>query len=104
MGVVIFSPQKHPPLHSPLVFFSLSLDIMSFLSAAIALLVTFIATQWLRASKRRAGRPLPPGPPQNPLVGHLLSIPNEKQAEVFAEWGKKYGAPKSSLRIGLPLS
>ncbi|KAF9258225.1 cytochrome P450 [Marasmius fiardii PR-910] len=41
--------------------------------------------------RRRTRRSLPPGPPSDPLIGHLRIIPQEKQAEVFHEWAKTYG-------------
>ncbi|KAJ7344033.1 cytochrome P450 [Mycena albidolilacea] len=34
---------------------------------------------------------LPPGPPGDPLVGHLLRMPSTDSALVFHEWAKKYG-------------
>ncbi|KAF9261873.1 cytochrome P450 [Marasmius fiardii PR-910] len=41
--------------------------------------------------RRRARKFLPPGPPSDPLIGHLRIIPQEKQADVFHEWAKTYG-------------
>ncbi|KAF9258780.1 cytochrome P450 [Marasmius fiardii PR-910] len=39
----------------------------------------------------RTREPFPPGPPREPLIGHLRIMPQEKQAEVFHEWAKTYG-------------
>ncbi|KAL0578234.1 hypothetical protein V5O48_003771 [Marasmius crinis-equi] len=44
---------------------------------------------FLRKSAQRSS--LPPGPPADPLIGHLRSIPTEKMAETFHEWSKTYG-------------
>ncbi|KAG6826714.1 hypothetical protein H0H92_014761 [Tricholoma furcatifolium] len=41
--------------------------------------------------KKRRHPPLPPGPPADPIIGHLRSIPAENQEEVFYQWGKQYG-------------
>ncbi|KAI0796112.1 cytochrome P450 [Abortiporus biennis] len=40
---------------------------------------------------RRRGVPLPPGPPQDPLVGHLFKAPRAFQEDMFADLAKKYG-------------
>lgn len=72
---------------------------MSMFVAALIVLTSFLITRWFKNSRRRMGRPLPPGPPAHPVLGHLLSIPHEKQAEAFAEWGKKYGKPDLCLFV-----
>ncbi|KAF9456702.1 cytochrome P450 [Collybia nuda] len=35
--------------------------------------------------------PLPPGPPADPIIGHLRLIPPENQQTLFYKWGKIYG-------------
>ncbi|KAJ8693265.1 hypothetical protein PTI98_010503 [Pleurotus ostreatus] len=35
--------------------------------------------------------PLPPGPPADPIIGHLLRFPSENPELVFHEWSKQYG-------------
>ncbi|KAL4258180.1 hypothetical protein AB1N83_011163 [Pleurotus pulmonarius] len=42
--------------------------------------------------------PLPPGPPADPLIGHLLRSPSENPEVVFHEWSKQYGDPPSGRR------
>ena len=42
--------------------------------------------------KRANGLPLPPGPPADPLIGHLRLIPPTNAEETFREWGKTYGS------------
>ncbi|KAK0491979.1 cytochrome P450 [Armillaria luteobubalina] len=34
---------------------------------------------------------LPPGPPADPIIGHIRSLPRVDQPEVFHEWAKTYG-------------
>ncbi|KAF7288340.1 Cytochrome P450 [Mycena chlorophos] len=34
---------------------------------------------------------LPPGPPQDPLIGHLRSMPVTKIADTYHQWAQKYG-------------
>ncbi|KAI0092993.1 cytochrome P450 [Irpex rosettiformis] len=50
-------------------------------------------------SKKRNRLPLPPGPPADPIIGHLRTLPdNHHRAEVFHEWSLKYG-DVFSLRV-----
>ncbi|KDQ25622.1 hypothetical protein PLEOSDRAFT_1078104 [Pleurotus ostreatus PC15] len=42
-----------------------------------------------RSSKKRP--PLPPGPPADPLIGHLRVMPIDNHELVFLEWSKLYG-------------
>lgn len=51
-----------------------------------------LAWAFLKFLKRRNSRShLPPGPPANPFLGHLLVIPRLNQEVVFYHWGKQYG-------------
>ena len=44
--------------------------------------------------------PLPPGPPGEPLIGHLRKLPDDQnRAEVFYEWSLKYGVPVLLRRL-----
>lgn len=54
---------------------------------ALALLYLFIYLK--RRSTKRL--PLPPGPPADPLFGHLRLMPSENHELTFHEWSKKYG-------------
>jgi hypothetical protein len=35
--------------------------------------------------------PLPPGPPVDPIIGHLRLVPPDNQDTLFYKWGKNYG-------------
>jgi hypothetical protein len=54
------------------------------------LLVAGIAILY-RWSSRIERRPLPPGPPKDPLIGHLRYMPTAQTPFVFHEWAKTYG-------------
>lgn len=41
--------------------------------------------------KSRILIPLPPGPPADPIIGHLRLIPPDNQPTLFYKWGKIYG-------------
>ncbi|KAL4256194.1 cytochrome P450 family protein [Pleurotus pulmonarius] len=59
-------------------------------SVTVAALGALLLTVYLkRRSKKRP--PLPPGPPADPLIGHLRIMPADKQELVFHEWSKTYG-------------
>jgi len=59
---------------------------------AIALLVVaFVASALhLQLKKKRLGLPLPPGPPGEPILGHLRIIPEDHPEYQYTEWGKQY--------------
>ena len=48
---------------------------------------------WIKSSRQTS---LPPGPPSDPILGHLRVIPTKNQAEIFHSWAKLYG-PYSSF-------
>ena len=53
--------------------------------ASTAVFVAFIRNRRFRAL-------LPPGPPAEPLIGHLRYMPNENERdEVFHRWSIQYG-------------
>ncbi|KAJ7740813.1 cytochrome P450 [Mycena metata] len=57
--------------------------------AFIASLTLFSALQWRRGGPRL---PLPPGPPQLPLLGNLLDIPSDLQWEKYLEWSREFNS------------
>ncbi|KAJ7463649.1 cytochrome P450 [Mycena latifolia] len=46
---------------------------------------------FLGLPSRRRGAMLPPGPPGDPVLGHLRYMPSAQPALVFHEWAKNYG-------------
>lgn len=55
----------------------------------LALLAIIVGFLKVRFSKKQAR--LPPGPPADPLIGHLRSIPPTGQDIFFYELGRTYG-------------
>ena len=45
--------------------------------------------KWIRF---RGRPPLPPGPPADPIIGHLRIMPSDHNDTFFYELSKKYGA------------
>ena len=59
------------------------------MSLGVAFLVTGLV---LAIFLKPRGPPLPPGPPADPLIGHLRIMPNENDRDaVFYELSRKYG-------------
>ncbi|KAJ7087514.1 cytochrome P450 [Mycena epipterygia] len=56
------------------------------LFAAGAAFIYLVTRQWYRHASA-----LPPGPPRDPVLGHLRQMPSEKAPLVFHEWAKTYG-------------
>ncbi|KAK7047274.1 hypothetical protein VNI00_006505 [Paramarasmius palmivorus] len=63
----------------------MSVSVLSLLFPAV-----LVAIVWFAKTSRK-NPSLPPGPPVEPLLGHLRLIPSEDQAKTFLEWGKRYG-------------
>ncbi|KAJ5641242.1 hypothetical protein N7490_005242 [Penicillium lividum] len=64
--------------------------LMSPLQVAIGLILAI--TIWTFQIKRSKTLVLPPGPPGNPIWGHLRMIPKESPAHQFIKWGKEYNS------------
>ncbi|KAF7341315.1 O-methylsterigmatocystin oxidoreductase [Mycena venus] len=64
------------------------------MSVPIVFIVLGAATAFLsffHRLRRSNSISLPPGPPRDPLIGHLRYIPSTNRAAVFHEWAKIYG-------------
>ncbi|KAF5376657.1 hypothetical protein D9615_007836 [Tricholomella constricta] len=60
------------------------------MSFVLLLLSCAVAYLWFKTNNGRHP-PLPPGPPADPIIGHLRLVPEENQEALFYEWGKIYG-------------
>ncbi|KAG6832007.1 hypothetical protein H0H92_006043 [Tricholoma furcatifolium] len=60
-------------------------------STAVAVACTVVALAAVKATLSKKRPPLPPGPPADPLIGHIRSIPPENQDLWFYELGRTYG-------------
>ena len=61
-----------------------------------AIILTSLLALYLKSAHRSS---LPPGPPGDPIIGHLCIIPTSNQGRVFHAWSKLYGKPLSPGRI-----
>ncbi len=64
---------------------------MSFTLSFPLIIVVLLAYAALRALQRSRKVPLPPGPPSDPIIGHLRLMLQPKDDAVFFEWHKLYG-------------
>ncbi|KAJ7488871.1 cytochrome P450 [Mycena latifolia] len=63
-----------------------------------AILICYVCLSRLRRSSM-----LPPGPPGDPVLGHLRYMPSDQTALVFHEWSKKYGDVMYLSVLGRPM-
>lgn len=69
---------------------------MDWISVWSALAISVLAWAIFKQSRNRSGtgsaHSLPPGPPADPVIGHLRIFPSiDNQAEVFHDWAKTFG-------------
>ena len=76
----------------------MSFPLLYILSPAFVVLVLGIVYLTLGATKNPL---LPPGPPPDPLIGHVRLIPRHHQAEFYHELAKKYGTYRLDPNIPL---
>lgn len=57
-----------------------------FALVGLTALLFFLANRYAKKSA-----PLPPGPPADPLIGHIRLIPPDDQGMFFYKLGKRYG-------------
>ncbi|EKM55768.1 uncharacterized protein PHACADRAFT_209296 [Phanerochaete carnosa HHB-10118-sp] len=71
------------------------------LVAAFVLVFLFVLSLLQVAYRRRARLPYPPGPPADPLIGHIRIMPdNSISPEVFHNWAKQHGDVMSLNILG----
>ncbi|KAJ8520800.1 hypothetical protein ONZ45_g2406 [Pleurotus djamor] len=75
----------HPPLYRGNVIIDMGL----LLQFAVLGFVLYVGVYLIK--RRRVARMLPPGPPGEPLIGHLRILPSTDQGRVYYEWSKQYG-------------
>ncbi|KAI5892517.1 uncharacterized protein SCHCODRAFT_02626362 [Schizophyllum commune H4-8] len=46
---------------------------------------------WLLGRRQRTPYPLPPGPPGEPILGHLRIVPTLSPEYRYMEWSNEYG-------------
>jgi len=64
---------------------------MYFLNEVLILSV-FAAIIWKLTRKAVPPAPLPPGPPANPIIGHVRIVPASRPELSFQKWGKEYNS------------
>ncbi|KAJ6472477.1 cytochrome P450 [Mycena sanguinolenta] len=70
------------------------------MSLALHFFVAFTAAALIVAvsHRRRRATLMPPGPPGDPFIGHLIRLPSTDSALVFHQWAKTYG-PIMHLKV-----
>ncbi|GBE81550.1 Multifunctional cytochrome P450 monooxygenase af510 [Sparassis crispa] len=63
------------------------MELLNFCVTAVLLVAAVVLV--LRRPKRTV--PLPPGPPADPLIGHLRKLPPIHHCEIFQKWAAEYG-------------
>lgn len=73
---------------------------MSILAAAACLLALLVSLCLCYVGMtRRQQLPLPPGPPADPLIGHIRTMPTKNQEVKLYEWSKIYGMSRVTEEI-----
>jgi cytochrome P450 len=68
---------------------------MSFYNAVIATIILFIslvAGKVITAINSSSPAPLPPGPPADPIIGHVCIVPNSRPELSYQKWAKEYNS------------
>ncbi|KAJ6443854.1 O-methylsterigmatocystin oxidoreductase [Purpureocillium lavendulum] len=71
---------------------------LALLAAAVLFLVAK-AVAASRAWRRRPSLPLPPGPPGEPVLGHLRVVPAYGPEYTYMRWSREYGSDVLFLRV-----
>jgi len=59
------------------------------------LFVVVILALWFIRSRKPSN--LPPGPPGDPIIGHVRIMPTTNHGDVFHDWAKIYGTRLASV-------
>ncbi|KAH8114938.1 cytochrome P450 [Phellopilus nigrolimitatus] len=70
----------------------------------LAFVICVLTLSWISSKKSQSSRhDLFPGPPAEPILGHLRIMPAEFQWLTFADWGKKFGDVIYTNIVGRPI-
>ncbi|KAH8114934.1 cytochrome P450 [Phellopilus nigrolimitatus] len=70
----------------------------------LALAICVLTLSWFSSKKSQTPRrSLFPGPPADPILGHLRIMPTEFQWRTFADWGETFGDVIHTNIIGHPI-
>ncbi|KAH6880527.1 cytochrome P450 [Thelonectria olida] len=65
----------------------------------VAISVVLYLGKLLASQRRHGSPPLPPGPPGEPILGHLRVIPADNPEYAYMKWSKEYSSDILSFRI-----
>ncbi|KAH8703845.1 cytochrome P450 [Talaromyces proteolyticus] len=72
--------------------------------AALPLLATAVVLWAIYPHFKKRDLPLPPGPPGEPIIGHLRVIPQDHPEHQYTQWGKDYKSDILSFNVlGRPI-
>jgi hypothetical protein len=80
--------------------------IMPYSNGALLVLLVLGAVAWKITTSRRtvASAPLPPGPPADPIIGHIRVVPTDRPEVCYQKWGKEFKSDVLYLNLmGQPL-
>ncbi|KAF7309103.1 Cytochrome P450 [Mycena kentingensis (nom. inval.)] len=59
--------------------------------AWVVAVLAFAAAYLLRRRRAASSLPLPPGPPKDPIIGHVRYMPTTRAPDVYHAWAQTYG-------------
>jgi hypothetical protein len=79
---------------------------MPYSNGVLLVLLVLGAVAWKITTSRRtvAPAPLPPGPPADPIIGHVRVVPTDRPEVCYQKWGKEFKSDVLYLNLmGQPL-
>ncbi|KAH9951882.1 cytochrome P450, partial [Amylocystis lapponica] len=74
---------------------------LSLFTWAMFIVIFSVVVSYTRILRRV--KTLPPGPPADPVIGHLRILPTSRQEKVFQQWAAEYGDVLYLNAAGLPI-
>ncbi|TQV93326.1 hypothetical protein V2A60_010245 [Cordyceps javanica] len=68
-------------------------------SAVVVTLILLLLVKFVLHRRRTNGLPLPPGPPGEPVLGHLRIVPSHSPEYTYMRWSREYGSDVLSVSI-----